>query len=176
MNANAELNRTLIEWVNNTGYKNDYFTVEKINNKTGEFEKMAVVNNQSKDISATHYNVFDNAPTEGDNTYRVKLAFQDGSAIVSDTKTLKFKGLSEIRVFPNPATNALSIDLTAYKNQDIEVYLYNYLGQQRAVKKLDKVENTVLELDVAEEQAGNYMLRIKSKGKREATKSVVVAH
>ena len=176
MEAKAEPNRTYIEWVSNTGFKTDYFTVEKVNNATGTFEKLETVNSTSKDDSPTHYATYDNNPTEGDNIYRVKVTNQDGSITHSETKTVIFKGLAEVRIFPNPANETVSIDLSSYRNQAVEVYLYNYLGQQRSIIKIDKVENSILELDIANEQSGNYMIRISSKNRRDITKLLTVTH
>jgi HYR domain/Secretion system C-terminal sorting domain len=176
MDAQAQVNRTYIEWVNNTGFKNDYFTVEKINNTTGKFEALETVNSQSSDSSATHYSTYDNAPNDGDNTYRVKVTFQDGSTKVSEPKTLNFKGLYDVRIFPNPASDIVGIDLSSYKNQAVEISMYNYLGQQISVQQVEKVGNAVVELNVANVQEGNYMIRIQSKGKRDITKIVNITH
>ncbi len=176
MEANAEPKRTFIEWVNNTGYKNDFFTVEKINNATGQFEKLEIVNSQSNDKTQTQYVAYDNAPTEGDNTYRIKATFQDGTSTYSEAKTVQFKGLSDARIYPNPASDAFTIDLSNYKDQAVDIYLYNYLGQQILSQKIDKVENTEVEMNVANQLSGNYMIRIKSKNKREVTKSVTITH
>ena len=176
LTARTEPTRATIEWVSNTGFKNDYFTVEKANNTTGEFEILDIVNNTSSDDSPTHFVAHDNAPTEGDNTYRVTVTYQDGTKKVSEPKTVQFKGLLDVRVFPNPANDVVSLDLSNYKDQAVEIYLYNYLGQPKLVNKLEKVGNTMLELDVSNQPVGNYLIRVKSKGRRDVTKSVVIAH
>jgi Animal haem peroxidase/HYR domain/Secretion system C-terminal sorting domain/Lectin C-type domain len=176
LDAHAEPNGTVIQFVNNTGFKNDYFTVEKVNPVTGQFEKLEVINNISKDKSVTDYVAYDNTPSDGDNTYRVKVTYQDGSEKISETKTVNFKGLTDIRVYPNPVNDIVNIDLSNYKNQAVEVYLYNYLGQQLLVEKVENAGKSAVELNVAPFQAGNYMIRVKSKGKRDVTKSLIIAH
>ncbi len=176
LEANAQFNRSLIQWVNNTGSVNDYFTVEKMNATTGEFEEIQTVNNTSNDNALNQYTTYDYSPTEGDNNYRIKVIFQDGGTVVSPVKTVVFKGLSEIRVFPNPANDVLNIDLSSYKEQAVEVYLYNYLGQLRQVSKFDKLTTPILEWDVTNEPVGQYMIRVISKNKRDVSKSVVITH
>lgn len=176
MNVQAEPNRAHIEWVNNTGLKNDYFTVEKMNNSIGEFEKLEIVNSVSKDNNPIHYSTYDNAPTEGDNTYRIRLTFQDGTSTVTEHKTVQYKGLLDFRVFPNPANDVISIDLTNYKNQSVKVHLYDYLGQLKLVKEIDKVGSQMVDFDVSEQPAGSFMVRVTSKGKRDVTKSVQIIH
>jgi Animal haem peroxidase/Secretion system C-terminal sorting domain/HYR domain/Lectin C-type domain len=176
MEAQAEVNRTAIQFVNNTGYKNDYFIVEKINPSTGQFEKVEIVNNLTKDKSVNDYISYDNSPNEGENTYRVKLIYHDGTEKVSASKTVNFKGLTEVRVYPNPVSDIVNIDLSNYKNQPVEIYLYNYLGQQLLVEKVENASNSAFEMNVAPFQAGNYMVRVKSKGKRDVMKSLIIAH
>ncbi|MBL7817108.1 MAG: HYR domain-containing protein [Saprospiraceae bacterium] len=73
--ANAEMNHAVIEWVNNTGYKNAYFTVEKLDNTMQKFEPLEMAQNLSTDDSPTYYLAYDYAPDEGNNTYRVKVTF-----------------------------------------------------------------------------------------------------
>lgn len=114
--ARAETKRSVIQWVNNTGDKNDFFLVEKANNVTGQFEQLEIVNNQSKDNNPTNYVAYDNAPTEGDDVYRVTAVFTDGSTKVSEPKTITFGKPSTVNVYPNPATSELNIELKDYKD------------------------------------------------------------
>jgi hypothetical protein len=176
MDAQAEPTRTRIEWVSNAGFKIDYHTLEKVNNTTGQFDDLETINSTSDDNSVTHYTAYDNNPEEGENTYRIKTYYQDGTVKVSTPKTVNFNNLSDIRIFPNPADEILTIDVSGYKNQTVEIYLYNYLGQQKLMKKVDNVDNTLVELDIANQQTGNYMIRVKSKNKRDITKSVIITH
>jgi hypothetical protein len=176
MDVNTEPTRTYIEWVSNTGNKNEFFTVEKFNTTTGLFEALTTVKNQSTENSPMHYNAYDEAPYLGDNTYRVKVTYQDGTVKITDAKTVKFKGTLDVPIYPNPANDVLNLDLSAYRNQAVEVALYNYLGQPVLTNKVDKVENTVVELNISDQPVGNYMLRVQSKGRKDVVKSVVIAH
>jgi hypothetical protein len=174
LSAVAEPNRARIEWISNTGFKTDYYTVEKFNGTIGDFEPMAT-ENAVRSESAQHYVVYDDAPQEGDNIYRIKISYQDGSRQVSENKVVNFKGLSDVLIFPNPAHSAFNIDLTDYKNQPVEITLYNTIGQLVLVHKVAKVGNSIVELDVANQEAGNYRVRIQSKNKRDIIKPLVIA-
>ena len=176
LETHAEPTRTVIEWVNNTGDTNDYFTVEKADNKTGIFESLEIVNNKSVDKDMTHYVTYDNAPTEGDNSYRIAVIHNDGSTKVSDIKIVQFKGLYSVRLFPNPVNDVLTLDLSNYKNQNVEVYLYNYFGHLQLVRKIDKVTDALFDISVSDIQTGNYKVRIQSKKRRAVTQSVIIAH
>ena len=176
LEAHAEPTRSVIEWVNNTGNINDYFTVEKADNKTGVFESLKIVNNKSFDKDMTHYVAYDETPNEGDNSYRITLMHNDGSTKVSGIKTVQFKGLYTVRLFPNPANDVLTLDLSNYKNQNVEVYFYNYFGHLKWVKKIDKVTDALLEMPVSNIETGNYQVRIQSKHRRAVTQPVIIAH
>jgi hypothetical protein len=175
MDAKADVNQTHLEWVNNTGVKNKDFTVERLNPATKEFEAIAVVQNNSKDISTTYYFAYDKTPLDGDNIYRIKLTFLDGSTKISNTKIVNFKDLNAVRVFPNPANDMINIDLPSYKGQGVDVYLFNSLGQQKLFNKVEKLDNTRIELDATNLPVGNYMIRVTSKDKRDVVKPVVIA-
>ena len=175
LEANAEVDRARIEWSTNFGEQADYYIVEKFNGNLGDFEPIATVN-ATRTGSLESYNQYDNNPQDGDNLYRIKVRFQDGSFKVSEYKVVNFKGISDVRVFPNPASDIINIDLSNYMDKDVEVYLYNYVGQQMGYKKLEKVTYSIMEFDIANKAEGNYLVRIKSKNKRDVIKKVTIVH
>jgi hypothetical protein len=175
MDASAELSRARISWINNTGYKNDFFTVEKVNSATGNFEKLDVVNNKYSTDVNEYYTVYDNAPVEGDNTYRVVVNYVDGTSKASDTKTVIYKGTTDIRLFPNPASDIVGLDLSKYKGQTVTISLYNQFGQQVLTRQIDKVNGETINLDVSQHQTGNYLIRVVAKGRKDAVKQLHIA-
>jgi HYR domain/Lectin C-type domain/Secretion system C-terminal sorting domain len=172
MDASAELGRARISWTNNTGYKNDFFTVEKVNATTGNFEKLDVVNNKFSTDVNEFYTLYDNAPEEGDNTYRVVVNYVDGTSKISATKTVVYKGTSDIRLFPNPASDVVGLDLSKYKGLAVTISLYNQFGQQVMTRQIDKVSGENINLDVSQNQTGNYLIRVVAKGRKDATKQL----
>jgi HYR domain/Ricin-type beta-trefoil lectin domain-like/Secretion system C-terminal sorting domain len=162
-----EFNRARIEWSDNTGYKNDYYEVQKLNQTSGEFERMEIVNNKSISNAPTYQTAYDNAPVEGDNVYRVKVVYLDSLSKFSEVKTLKFNGLETVKLFPNPANDYVDIDLAKFNNETIGVYIYNGLGNQVAFQLVQKDKYSVVHFDVSNLQMGNYMMRISAKGKRD---------
>jgi HYR domain/Lectin C-type domain/Secretion system C-terminal sorting domain len=175
MDASAELGRTRLSWVNNTGYKNDFFSVEKVNAVSGNFEKLELVNNKYTSDINEHYTVYDNTPDEGDNTYRVVVNYVDGTQKVSDVKTINFKGSAEIRLFPNPANDVVAVDLTKYKGLAVTISLYNQFGQQVLTRQLDKVTGEPVNVDVSQQQTGNYLMRVFAKGRKDAVKQLHIS-
>jgi hypothetical protein len=174
LDAKAELNRNRLEFVNNTSDVNDYFTVEKVNPATGDFEKLEVVNNKRTTNDTELYTTYDNAPSEGDNTYRVKVTYLDGTSLTSAPQTVSFKGVEGIRMYPNPAVDVIGVDLSKYKGQAVTIALYNQFGQQVLTQQIEKAAGTV-NVDVSQNPTGNYLMRVVSKGRKDVIQQVHIA-
>jgi hypothetical protein len=97
---------------------------------------------------------------------RTKVAFFDNiyfSVNLPTLGTAKFEK-SNLKVYPNPATNNLTIEA----NTAIErVSVHNILGQE-VLSKSPKTNNTTL--DISNLQRGTYIVKTTSEGKTETTK------
>ena len=174
MEAKPEFNRARIEFGDNTGYKNDYYEVEKLNTKSGKFERLAIVNNTNFDNQTTYQSVYDSAPTEGDNFYRVRVVYLDSLSKVSTVKKLSFNGLETIKVFPNPANDYVEVDLSKFNNETVSVYLYNAFGQKVDFQDIQKGKAATVRFDVSNQQSGSYWVRVTAQGKRDVMKKVQI--
>ncbi len=65
-----------------------------------------------------------------------------------------------IRVFPNPADQALTVDFSALQNGIERVVLFDVLGTQLFEKQLERSPETSLELDLSNLPDGNYLLAV----------------
>ena len=175
LTAASEANRTRIEWINNTGAVNDFFQVEKMNSSTGAFEKIGAVTSKST-YALENYVSYDMNPTVGDNFYRIAAFYRDGSNNYSEVEKVIFAGLAgNISVYPNPTDEVLNIDLTRYKGASVDVFMYNSIGQIAHAQRIENLLDGILQVDISDKQVGNYCLRIVSKGKRDETKSFIIA-
>ena len=172
--AKPEFNRARIDFGDNTGYKNDYYEVEKLNNKSSEFERLAIVNNTNFDNQTAYQSVYDSAPNEGDNFYRVKVVYLDSLSKMSTVKKLSFNGLEAIKVFPNPANDYVEIDLSKFNNETVGVYLYNAFGQKVAFQNIQKGKAPIINFDISDQQSGSYWVRVTAQGKRDVMKKVQI--
>ena len=172
--AAAEPNRTRIEWVNNTGTTSDFFQVEKLNAATGDFETLENVKSL-KTFNMEHYVSYDSKPIVGDNFYRINLINHDGSNNFSEVQKVNFRGLADnLSIFPNPVNEVLNIDLTSYKGATVSLFVYNHLGQTVITQQIENVTYGLIQVDVSNQQVGNYLVRIASKGKSDQTKSFIL--
>ena len=173
INAFAESQRAQIQWINNTGSYNDFFTVEKRNNVSGNFEKIETVN--SKPIEGNEvYSIYDNAITEGDNTYRVQLTMFDGQVKTSAIKTLTYQNLNDVRIFPNPASDFIDVDLKSYEGKKVTLYIYNQVGKLILTQQIKRASATPIHLDIDKQTSGQMLLRVTAEGRKEVTKKFVI--
>jgi hypothetical protein len=173
--AATEGHKARIEWINNTGAKNDYFTLEKLSPTTGEFEKLERINNKSAIDENEQYLTYDNDPSEGDNVYRVKATYLDGSTKISDTKTLTFKGLDNVSLFPNPARDYVDIDLKKFNGLQVTISVYNQFGKLIQSAQVEKASSAPFHLEFGDVATGSYLIRVQAQGKREVMRKIQIA-
>jgi hypothetical protein len=163
----AEALRARLEWVNNTGYKNDYFVVQKLDN-SGVFADIehidANANDRNQDMHV--FNAYDNKPEEGENYYRIKAVYDDGNFAISDIKTVKFTNVNTVNVFPNPADDNINVSLKQYEGMAVTLNIYDHLGKNVKQVQIEKVGSGAVEIDVADLQGGQYTIQVAADKKR----------
>jgi HYR domain/Secretion system C-terminal sorting domain len=174
--ASAEMNRVRVEWVTNTGDKNDFYIVQKWINDKNEFEDMSTINNVDVQNKLQQHVFYDNQPFSGENIYRVKQAAQDGTFKFTETAKVTFGILEGVNIFPNPTDSKLFISYKDYTTNDLTIYLYNSIGQPVKVEKNNNTLNALLEMDTATLPEGHYLIRVVAKGKKDFTKQIFVVH
>ncbi|MDZ7876603.1 MAG: HYR domain-containing protein [Saprospiraceae bacterium] len=172
--AATEGHKARIEWINNTGAKNDYFILEKLNPATGDFEKVEIIKNKSAIDENEQYATYHNDPTEGDNTYRVKVVYLDGSTKISDAKTLIFKGIEGINIFPNPASDYVDIDLKKFSGLAVTISVYNQFGKLVQLNQVEKASTAPFHLEFGDVATGSYLIRVQAQGKREVMRKLQI--
>jgi len=135
--------------------------------KIGRFET-ANVNSAEND-----YSFIDDKLTEGENLYRLRTVSPDGTFAYSSIKRVRMeKGMDEIAVFPNPASDRLKVSLkNKVKWNEIKSFkISNVKGQD--VTNAVKIEDEGLNLNGLSN--GNYIISVtEQSGKVSQTKFVV---
>jgi hypothetical protein len=172
--AQAEVTKSRIEWVSNTSDKNDYFILEKINPKTGQFEGLETLNSNRSTGVEQHVS-YDVKPDEGDNFYRIRLVQLDGTVLFSAIKMVQFSTLSDITIFPNPVENDINIALKGYTGKNVDIFLYDMQGKSLVEEHLTAFQKEFYTFSLQDKTPmGQYMIRVKAQGKRDVIKMVTV--
>jgi Secretion system C-terminal sorting domain/PA domain len=174
IDAQADFNKSRIEWVSNTSDKNDYFILQKLNAKSGQFEGLETLNSNHAGNLEQHVG-FDIKPDDGENYYRVQLVQLDGSVLFSATKMVNFVVLENVSIFPNPVESEINIALKGYTNQSVDIVLYDMQGRALKTEHIGALSTSVRTFSLDDNTpSGQYMIVVKSKGKRDVTKLVTV--
>jgi PA14 domain/HYR domain/Ricin-type beta-trefoil lectin domain-like/Secretion system C-terminal sorting domain len=173
--AKADINQAKLSWLSNGGLQNDYFVVER-SSATSDFEAIERVNAKNVNGELKNYNFTDTNPFEGDNYYRIKTVQLDGEVKVSDIKTLTFGKVQDVRIFPNPASEYIDVDLKIYEGKQVNVYIYNAMGKLVKTTNVESATSAPQHIDIDNLTAGSYLIRIQVDGKRDVTKQVQITN
>ena len=175
-NFNAfEENRSVeLEWITNRTYRSDVYVIEKSINGE-DFEVLSTINNDAFSIEATYFKQVDNNPVLGDNYYRLKQVFDDGSFEYSSIRTIKFGiDLNAIDAFPNPAQNELYLNLQEFAGQKANIIMSNQYGVILEDMQFDELPSDLVKIDLSTYTNGLYIMRTKIDKTKFITKKIIV--
>lgn len=163
-----------MEWLNNTGYKNDQFVIER--SKDGAiFEP--ILEQKATDFSdkLNRFIEFDNAPFEGANYYRLKLMYADGTSEYTATQQVNFAKLSDFAIFPNPAEDLVSIELKQYLGKDIHIVIKDQLGRTMYEEQVSNLAIPVHPISLIDFDNGLYIIQVQTTGRKMVAKKLIVS-
>ena len=121
-----------INWTTASEKNNDYFNIER-SADAADFTSIAKVNGAGNSTSTISYADADKSPLAGISYYRLKQTDYDGNTSYSDIRTVNIAGTAKYTVFPNPASDEITV--SAYSNSNASAKLittikvYNTLGE-----------------------------------------------
>jgi len=158
--ATQKENEILLEWITLSEYNNDYFIIEKSDDKQLWYT-MAVEKGQEYGSSINPYGIIDDNPFSGINYYRITQFGLDGKHNESKLTEIYVHKEADYIVYPNPAKDYISIRGVGEfaENQNSVVELFDIRG-----KKLD-IETRVFDDEVFITfpnaiTSGNFLLRV----------------
>lgn len=153
--AIADGNKVRLNWEAANEQETIKYEIEKSLTATN-FSFLASVN--SRQLSQSAYTNFDMNPAMGWNYYRLKIIDKSGSFFYSPVRPVKFtKGLEEVKVFPNPATDVVNVQLPSSYVNSATMLLYGIDG--KFISTLKPSVNSV-KINVTNLASGTYIIRI----------------
>jgi hypothetical protein len=128
----------LITWETDSEMNNDYFTLERSRNGI-DFEVSATIQGAGTSTNLNKYAYNDFNPLSGISYYRLKQTDYDGQFTLSQIIALD-RELSEAVVsslYPNPATEEISFELTSPKAGKLKIEIYDNAGRLLLTKNAD---------------------------------------
>ncbi len=81
---------------------------------------------------------------------------------------------TDVKVYPNPAKEAVNIDLSAFMSKAVNIRIVNALGQTMEEVKIDEVQHQVEQIFLSNYKEGIYFVVIKAEGYEAMTKRLVI--
>ena len=171
-NGRQQDGKGVLDWAVQSEDLTDYYQVEKVDAQ-GEYKTLSVVNSTSQSVVRT-FSYTDENLVDGDNFYRLKTIANDGSTQLSELVTIRYAKLDGYSIFPNPATDEFTIDLTDAIGKNVDIAIMTAFGKIVKEVKMDEVTSKSYLMSLDDVESGQYFINIKVAGKRSVTKKLMI--
>lgn len=171
----SDNNKAKIQWTTASEQNNDHFAIERsADGKTSWQVITTTKGNGTTSLSHT-YTVYDNAPLNGKNFYRIKQYDADGKWKETGIKLLTMQITKALlSVFPNPTKGNINFSLSNFKG-NVTVTLNDLKGRtihQEIIAVNEGISTYKLNLKNTLTK-GMYVLQLKGEGLKTSTKVIV---
>ena len=168
----------VLNWATKSADENDYFILEKADEKTGDFKQLDVINAQGRDKSLQAFSYVDEKMNDGDNIYRLNTVAQNssqgiGSGQYSEVINIRYERPDAYAVFPNPAEDYFSIDLSLANGKAVEISVISLLGKTIKTEKI-QTPSVLHRFELGDLESGQYFIRVQPQGKRMVMKKLMI--
>lgn len=166
--AQARENASALEWKTTSETNSDRFEIER--SSTGQkWEKLGTVKAAKESSVLSAYSFVDASPLRGQNLYRLKMIDSDETFAFSRIVSLNFKNKSELIVYPNPASEKITVK-SAPEEEIAKIEIYDRSGKLMARSKENSNSIDILNLN-----SGIYSVKVVYKtGSSESQKISVI--
>jgi hypothetical protein len=84
------------------------------------------------------------------------------------------KETNNLIIYPTPANNEISINLSDYSGEQVDIEIYSTTAQLVLTKKIQEVANHIVPVNVSELAEGAYILSVKSLAHKPASKVLII--
>ncbi|MEM1358204.1 MAG: T9SS type A sorting domain-containing protein [Bacteroidota bacterium] len=161
--------RAQLDWRTSTESNNSHFIIERRVEGSDQFEQVGEVAGAGNAALEQAYVFIDEAPYSGLNYYRLRQTDFDGQESLSNIATVSFQSGEQLVLFPNPATDFLSVQLPAGATL---LGLLNVAGQATGVRFSG--QDGQFKANISELPAGVYFLQVQLADRRPVTHRFVV--
>ncbi|PCJ64826.1 MAG: hypothetical protein COA58_11155 [Bacteroidetes bacterium] len=148
----------VLEWQTASELNNDYFTIEKLNDHK-EWEEVNTLEGMGTSNSITDYTYTDNVNATGTVNYRIKQTDFDGASTYSDVIQIEAATISQLSIWPNPATNQLNIYSEQFNSSVVSITNSAGMNISETITYLNQ-SNEGAVLDISALASGIYFIKI----------------
>jgi len=114
-------------------------------------------------------------PELGDNYYRIKQVYSDGTFDYSPVQNIEFNIDSDnLSMYPNPAQNELNLNLEELAGESANIHIINNVGQIVKSIEIDRIESEPIQLSLDNITSVFYQVLIQVDNQQPITKKFIV--
>lgn len=162
-----------LSWTTLEEINTDHFDLQR-STDGGNWKTIATVKAAGNSTSAVTYNFTDITPAAGSNFYRLLMVDADGKSTISTVKAIRLSAIGKVSVYPNPASNVVSVSLGQVPRNEWHLTITNNNGQV-VLNNRYSATTTVVNLPVSTYANGTYSVQIADGGDVQISK-IVVSH
>jgi len=163
-----------MEWLNNTGYRNDRFVIERSANGV-DFEPLFEYKATGNTDALNKYTELDANPLQGANYYRLKLIYTDASFEYTPTQRVSFAKVPDFGLFPNPAQEVVFMDLKRFLGKAVTISIQDQLGRTMYVQEVADLAVPIHRIELEDFDNGLYIIQVKTDGYQLVAKKLLVS-
>lgn len=154
-------NTVFLDWITASETNNSHFEIER-STDTKTWKKIGKVTGAGTTITQQVYHFEDKKPNSGLNYYRLKQVEFNGEFNYSKIKSVNKKASfsNELKVFPNPASNYITVELEIDDSKTNTAYLLN--SQGLIIQNIPLSNNWNREIKISNLTPGVYFLQIQN--------------
>ena len=128
-----------ISWTTASEQNNDYFIV--FHSSDGMiYSEIDRIKGAGNSAALREYVIYDHSPAPGINYYYLAQVDFDGKQESFSPRSILIRSAKNIQVFPNPASEAVSISLNLKRNTEISIDFYDIMGRHLIQKNENVLE------------------------------------
>ena len=155
--ARPHANYVELKWATATEKNNSKYIIERSKN-SHEWENMLAINGAGNSVSPNYYRAVDSTPLPGLSYYRLKQIDWDGSFEYSNIEAVNWeKTWGQVSVFPNPATENITLEFYNPHFENQSVYIFDATG--KLISEHQNINTEKLKMDVSEWKRGLYFIK-----------------
>lgn len=156
-------NAVTLHWQTANAVNVDHFDIERSAN-AGVFQDLTSVAATTNNSNTQNYQALDPSPVTGTNDYRLKEVDVDGQFQYSNIVRVTFGAAAateKLSLFPNPASNSITIDITLPAATRSVITIYNSSGQPVVQQQAELPQGTSsFTCPIGALAAGQYFVKV----------------
>jgi hypothetical protein len=167
-------NNASLQWTGKANEPVKYYVIERSqDDKT--FTPIEKVDNLNNPDEIQYFQILDKKPYEGNNFYRLRSVYADGSEVTSESELVNMPTVVDLTIYPNPVAEKAFINLEKWLDKtDINLDFYDQAGLKVKTQFIGIPQTESTEIDLNSLNNGAYMVIISAKNTRAVSQKIIV--